>query len=149
MHWRTQLRGTQPPWSERHTEESKRRLSSRVIAEQDPTPQPRVSYGRSSASGVRPSATTIVDQRTGTSDVARAGSEEHDDDDVAMDGDGADDDRTRHPQTRRDQTAEGGSRRRGNRVKSELSNQAPLNSTFHCDLGVRSAREEMRHYWKQ
>ena len=32
------------------------------------------------------SATTIAEQRTGTSDVVRAGSEEHDDDDVAMDG---------------------------------------------------------------
>ena len=33
-------------------------------------------------------------------------------------------------QNRRDQTAEGGSRRRGNQVKSELSSQTPLNSTF-------------------
>ena len=64
--------------------------------QQDPTPQPRVSYGDSSASGVRPSAITIADQGTGTSDVARAGSEEHDDD-VAMDGDGADDNCARHP----------------------------------------------------
>ena len=32
----------------------------------------------------------------------------------------------RDTQTRQDQTAEGGSRRRENHVKSELSNQAPL-----------------------
>ena len=53
--------------------------------------------GRSSASGVRPSAIAIADQGTGTSDVAQSGSEEHNDDDVAMDGDGADDDSARHP----------------------------------------------------
>ena len=69
--------------------ESQKRVA--LDTEQDPTPQPRVSYGGSSASGVRPSATTIADQGTGTSDVARAGS------DVAMDGDGADDDSARHP----------------------------------------------------
>ena len=36
----------------------------------------------------------------------------------------------RDAQTRQDQTAEGGSRRRETHVKSELSNQAPPNSTF-------------------
>ena len=65
--------------------------------EQDPTPQPRVSYGGSSASGVRPRAITIADQGAGTSDVARAESEEHNNDDVAMDGSGADDNSARHP----------------------------------------------------
>ena len=75
--------------------ESKKRVA--LDAEQDPTSQPRVSCGRSSASGVRPSAITIADQGTSTSDVARAGREEHNHDDVAMDGDGADDDSARHP----------------------------------------------------
>ena len=46
---------------------------------------------------MRPSANTITDQGTSTSDVARAGREEHHDDDVAMDGDGAADDSARHP----------------------------------------------------
>ena len=73
--------------------ESQERVA--LDTEQDPTPQPRVSYVGSSASGVRPSAITIAD-RTGTSDVAQAGSGEHNDD-VAMDGDGADDDSARHP----------------------------------------------------
>ena len=75
--------------------ESQKRVA--LDTEHDPTSQPRVSYGGSSASGVRPSAITIADQGTGTSDVARAGSEEHNDDDVAMDGDCADDDSARHP----------------------------------------------------
>ena len=75
--------------------ESQKRVA--LDTEQDPTPQPRVSHGGSSASGVRPSATTIADQGAGTSDVARAGSEEHNNYDVAMDGDGADDDSARHP----------------------------------------------------
>ena len=54
--------------------------------EQDPTPQP-----------CGPCAITTADQATGTSDLARARSEEHNDDDVSMDGDGADDDSARHP----------------------------------------------------
>ena len=99
--------------------ESQKRVA--LDTEQDPTPQPRVSYGGSSASGVRPSAITITDQGTGTSDVARAGSEEDNDDDVAMDGDGADDDSARHPNPSGSDT-EGGSRRRGKHVKSEMSN---------------------------
>ena len=79
-----------------HTEsESQKRVA--LDTQQDPTPQPRVSYRGPSASGVRPSAITIADQGTGTSDVARAGSEDHNDDDVAMDGDGADDNCARHP----------------------------------------------------
>ena len=65
--------------------------------EQDPTPHPRVSYGGSSASGARPSATTSTDQGTDTSDAARASSEEHTGGDVAMGGDSADDDSARHP----------------------------------------------------
>ena len=93
-------------------------LDTEKDTEKDPTPHPRVSYGGSSASGVRPSATTSTDQSTSTSDAAQASSEEHIDSDVAMGGD------------RRDQTAEGGSRRRESHVKSELSIQAPLNSTF-------------------
>ena len=62
-------------------------------------------------------------------------------------------------QTRRDQTAEGGSRQRGHHVKSELSTQAQLNSTFRegssgrrlpKDLLLlspprRPAQDEMRH----
>ena len=75
--------------------ESQKRVA--LDPEQDPTPQPRISNGGSSASRVRPSAITVADHGTGTSDVARAGSEEHNDDDVAMDGDGADDDSARHP----------------------------------------------------
>ena len=64
--------------------------------EQDPT-QPRVSYGRSSASGVRPSAITSTDQGTGTSDVARASSEKHNEGDVAMERDSADGSSAGHP----------------------------------------------------
>ena len=45
---------------------------------------------------MRHSATTIADRGTGTSDAARAGSKEHIDDDVAMDGDGADANNARH-----------------------------------------------------
>ena len=50
-----------------------------------------------SHTGDLPSAISIADQGTGTSDEARAGSEEHNDDDVAMDGDGTDDDSARQP----------------------------------------------------
>ena len=77
---------------------------------------PRVSCGGSSALGARPSATTSTDQGT---DAARASSEEHIDGDAAMGGNSAHDDSARR-----------GSRRRENHAKSELSNQAPLNSTF-------------------
>ena len=52
-----------------------------------------------SHTGDLPSAISIADQGTGTSDEARAGSEEHNDDDVAMDGDGADDDSARQPKS--------------------------------------------------
>ena len=75
--------------------ESQKRVA--LDTEQDPTPQPSVSYGGSSASGVRPSAITSTDQGTGTSDVARAGSEEHNDDDVAMEGNSADGNSAGHP----------------------------------------------------
>ena len=46
---------------------------------------------------MRPSAITVADQGTGTSDAAQASSEEHIDGDVAMGGDCADDDSARHP----------------------------------------------------
>ena len=75
--------------------ESQKRVA--LDTEQGPTPQPRVSHGGSSASGVRPGAITVADQGTSTSDAPRASSEEHNDDDVAMDGDGADDNCARHP----------------------------------------------------
>ena len=48
-------------------------------------------------SGVRPSATTSTDWGAGTSDAARASSEERIDGDVAMGGDSADDNSAGHP----------------------------------------------------
>ena len=65
--------------------------------EQDPTSHSSVSYEGSSASGVRPSATTDTDQNTGTSDVARASSKEHIGGDVAVEGDNADENSAGHP----------------------------------------------------
>ena len=50
----------------RHPEsESQKKIS--LDTEQDPTPHLHVSYGGSSASGARPSATTSTDEGTGTS----------------------------------------------------------------------------------
>ena len=89
-------------------------------------------YGGSSASGARPSATTSTDQGT---DAARASSEEHIDGDVAMGGHSA-----RQPSP----TAGGGSRRRENHVKSELSNRAPLNSTFREDSSGRRLLKDIQ-----
>ena len=65
--------------------------------EQDPTPHPRVSHGRSSASGVRPSATTSTDQNTSTSDVTRASGKDHIGGDVAMGGGRADENSAGRP----------------------------------------------------
>ena len=58
--------------------------------QQDSTPHPSVSYGGSSASGARPSATASTDQNTSTSDVTRASSKDHIGGDVAMEGERAD-----------------------------------------------------------
>ena len=50
----------------------------------------------------------------------------------------------RDTQTRQDQTPEGGSRRRGNHVKSELSHQAPLNCTFQEGSSGRRLFKDMQ-----
>ena len=49
----------------------------------------------------------------------------------------------RDTQTRQDQTAEGGSRRRGNHEKSELSDQKPLNSTFREGSSARRLLKDL------
>ena len=46
---------------------------------------------------------------------------------------------------RRDQTAEGGSQRRENHVKSEMSNRPPLNSTFRGGSRRNDATRTRRH----
>ena len=104
------------------------------LQRQDSAPHRSVSYGGSSASGARPSATASTDQNTSTSDVTRASSKDHSDGDVAMEGDAPDESSAGRP-NRRDQTAEGGSQRKENHVKSDMSNRAPLNSTFRKNLG--------------
>ena len=121
--------------------ESESRKKIALDTEQDLTPRLSVSCGGSSASGARPSITTSTDQiigasdatreaRTGpTQDVTRTSSEDHIGGDVAMRGDGADESSGGHPSS-------SGSDSRGRittkriHVKSEMSNRAPLNSTF-------------------
>ena len=120
----------------RHPESESQKRIGRDTG-QDPTPHLHVSY--SSASCARPSATTSTDQGTGTSDASRASSEEHIDGDVTMGGDSADDDTVRHTQT-----AEGGSRRSGNHLKPELSNEAPLNGTFREGSSGRRLPKDMQ-----
>ena len=97
--------------------------------EQESAPHRSVSYKGSSASDVRPSATASTDQNTSTSDVTRASSKDHSDGDVPMEEDTPDESSAGRP-NRRDQTAEGGSQQKENHVKSDMSNRAPLNSTF-------------------
>ena len=91
------VRGTLKRTSVARQPESESQKRNALDTEQDPTPRSRVSNGGSSASGVRPSATTSTDQGTVTSEGARASSEEHTDGDVAMGGDSADDNSSGHP----------------------------------------------------
>ena len=108
--------------------ESESQQKIALDAEQDSTPHPSVSYGGSSASGAPPSITTSTDLNTvmtrevragPAQDVTRASSEGHVGGDVEMKGENSGGD----PSTE-------GSQRRGNHVKSDMSNRAPLNSTF-------------------
>ena len=123
--------------------ESEPRKKAALDTEQDSTPHPSVSYGGSPASGAQPSATTSTDQNTCTSDersedrtlqdVTRASSKDHNGGDVAMREDGADENSAGHPSPS-GQTAEGGSQRRENHVKSDVSNRAPLAARSEKDL---------------
>ena len=103
--------------------------------EQDPIPHHSVSHGGSSASGTRPSTTASADlntdmtreARAGPSpDMTRANGEDHAGGDVVT---REDENSGGHPSSE-GRTADEGSQRRGNHVKSEMSDRAPPKSTF-------------------
>ena len=111
------------------------RIKIALDAEQDSTPHPSVSYGGSSATGAQPSVTTSTDLNTDMTREVRAGpaqdgtracSEGH----VGGDAEMRRDENSEVTRAQRGRKAEEGSQRRGKHMKSEMSNRAPLNSTF-------------------
>ena len=115
--------------------ESESQQKIALDTEQDPIPHPSVSHGGSSASGTRPSIATSADLNTDMTrevragpapDVTRASGEDQVGGDVVM---REDENNGGHPSTE-GRTADEGSQRRGNHVKSEMSDRTPPNSTF-------------------
>ena len=158
-HWRTQWRGTQP----RILECEACHLSSRVgipkeapDTEQQSAPRHSVSYGGSSASGTRPSTATRTAQDADTSGVTRAmgpelaqgviqrSSSDDNGDDVAMEGENADEKSAEGTRTHQDRTAEGGSRHRENHGRQGMSNQPVPVSTSRGGCQGRRPRRAIR-----
>ena len=121
---------------------------SRPDAEQDPTPHPSVSHGRSSASGAQPSITTSADLNTDMTrvvrsgpapDVTRASGEDHAGGDVVM---GEDENDGGHP------SSEGSDSRRRittKREPREVRNERPSTNEQHVQrriLGKTTPREQ-------
>ena len=129
--------------------ESQKRVA--LDTEQDSTPRTTVLYGGSSASGVRPSATTSTDQNASTNDATRARNT------LVATSRWRETVQAKTVEVTRaqwSQTAEGGSQRNENHVKSGMSTQAPLNSTFREGSSGRRRREDVlllsprRRHWR-